>query len=120
MKIVVTASGSSEDSQVDPRFGRAAAFMVYDTEQKSWEVYNNEQNFEAAQGAGIQSAQNIRQTGAEVLITGNVGPKAFKVLNANNVKVYSAAQMSVNQAVEAYLGGELAELKSANVNGHWM
>ena len=46
-------------SKVDPRFGRAKYFIIYDTETKEMEVVGNEQNFQAAQGAGVQSAQNV-------------------------------------------------------------
>jgi predicted Fe-Mo cluster-binding NifX family protein len=32
MKIVVSANGKSLESEVNPRFGRTAGFLLYDTE----------------------------------------------------------------------------------------
>ena len=79
----------------------------------------NKQNFEAVQGAGIQAAQNVAKLGAEAVITGNVGPKAFKVLAANKIRIYSAQQMSVEEAYKAFLAGKLTEMEEPNVEGHW-
>ena len=39
------------------------------------------------QGAGIQAAQTVIGRGAEALITGFCGPKAFRVLTAAKVQV---------------------------------
>ena len=60
MKIAITTSGDSLDAAVDPRFGRAKAFILYDTETDEWSVLDNAQNLNAAQGAGIQAAQRRR------------------------------------------------------------
>jgi len=39
MKIAVTASEQSLDAKVDPRFGRAAYFVVFDTESGDWSAH---------------------------------------------------------------------------------
>lgn len=119
MRIAVTSYGSECNDQVDPRFGRAANFVIYDDEEQTWEFGTNQQNLEAAKGAGIQAAQSIWKLGADILITGNVGPKAFKVLSANGVKVYSAPELAVQEAYEDFKNGKLVEMKTANVKGHW-
>jgi len=48
----------------------------------SFEVIENTQNLDLPHGAGIQAAQNITQYNADMLLTGNCGPKAFKALEA--------------------------------------
>ena len=120
MKVAITSTGNDKNSVMDIRFGRAAYFMVFDEEAGSWEAGENKQNFEAVQGAGIQAAQNVAKLGAEAVITGNVGPKAFKVLAANKIRIYSAQQMSVEDAYKAFLEGKLPEMEEANVEGHWV
>ena len=61
MKLVFTTLGVNLDSQLDPSFGRARNFLVYDLQTQAFGILSNKQNLEAAQGAGIQSAQNHRQ-----------------------------------------------------------
>ncbi|NOY75074.1 MAG: dinitrogenase iron-molybdenum cofactor biosynthesis protein [Kiritimatiellaeota bacterium] len=119
MKVVVTSQGETLDAQVDPRFGRAKNFIILDTENGEFKSIDNSQNLNAAQGAGIQSAQNVANTDTEALITGNCGPKAFKVLAAAKIKVYIGAQGTVSEAVEKFKNGELKEAANANVEGHW-
>ena len=53
MKIVFTTSGSDLNALLDTRFGRAPKFLVYDLDSGKFEVIDNQQNLNAAQGAGI-------------------------------------------------------------------
>lgn len=119
MKIAVSCSGTDKDSLVDSRFGRAKSFMIIDTENDTWEYIENSQNLNAAQGAGIQSAQNVVDKGADAVITGHCGPKAFKVLNAAEISIYLGAEGTVSDAVEKLKKGELTAAKDADVEGHW-
>ena len=119
MKIVISSQGESPDSEVDPRFGRAQHFLVYDTETDAYTPLSNTQNLQAQQGAGIQAGRTVADTGAQAVLTGNCGPKAFRVLNEAGIKVYVGVQGTVRGAVEAFQKGELTEATSANVEGHW-
>ena len=85
MKIAFTTSGQDLAAELDPRFGRAKNFLIYDTETKHFEVIDNQQNLNAAQGAGIQAGQTIVKSGATALVTGHVGPKAYQVLAAAGI-----------------------------------
>lgn len=120
MKIAVSSTGTSIDSTVDQRFGRAPYFIVYDLENGSYNSVENSQNLNAAQGAGIQSAQNVANSGADVILSGNVGPNAFKTLSAADIEVYLVDNMSVNDAINAYKNGELKKALNNNVEGHWV
>ena len=60
MKIAVTSQGTSLDSQVDPRFGRAAYILIVDTETFEFEVLDNKENANALKGAGIQAASMVK------------------------------------------------------------
>ncbi len=107
------------DSPLDSRFGRAAKFLVYDLDGETFEVLDNSQNLNAPQGAGIQAAETVARSGAKGVVTGNCGPKAFRVLSASGIKVYNATAGSVAEALEAFKAGRLEPAGSANVNGHW-
>ncbi len=118
MKIAITATGGDTSSRVDPHFGRAKYFLVVDTETNESTVHDNAQNLNAAQGAGIQAGETVVRLGAAAVISGNVGPKAFRVLNAAGIKMYLCAELSVTDAVNKFKAGELKEASAANVEGH--
>lgn len=120
MKLIISATGPGIDSTVDPRFGRAKYFILYDTEAKSAAVQDNDINLNALQGAGIQAAKTVTDTGAEAVLTGNVGPKAFAVLEKAGVTVYPGVSGSVINAIAAFEAGTLKPTSSATVEGHWV
>lgn len=119
MKILLPAKGRQLSDEVDPRFGRAKFFILVDTETNETTAYDKAQNLNAAQGAGIQAAETVARLGAEAVITGNVGPKAFRVLNAAGVKIYLFTEGTVADAIRMFKAGELKEASTANVEGHW-
>ena len=120
MKVAFTTSGSSLDSPLDARFGRAPGFLVYDIDSGTSEFVDNQQSLNTAQGAGIQAAETVVRSGAKALVTGHCGPKAFRVLSAAGVKVYNADQPTVAAALEAFKTGTLKPAGSADVEGHWV
>lgn len=105
---------------VDLRFGRAKWILVVDTETGEYQSHDNTVHLNAPQGAGIQTGQNVANLGVEAVITGNVGPNAFRVLNAANIKIFLAAEQTVEQALAALKEGRLQEVQQANVEGHWV
>ena len=119
MKIAITAKGTDIDSQVDPRFGRAAYIQVIDLDNEKIDVIDNAENVNAFKGAGIQAAVSVSDSGAEVLLTGYCGPNAFKTLDAAGVKVANDVSGTVSEAMEAFKGGKVAFSEAANVDGHW-
>ncbi len=119
MKIVITSQGKDKNSEVDPRFGRSKGFIVYDDSTEEITYIDNNQNLNAVQGAGIQAAKNIIDSGAKVLITGNVGPKAYATLNQAGIRIMIGAEGSVEEALDNYKKGNLMEAADANVEAHW-
>ncbi len=119
MKIVVTAQGPETSFEVDPRFGRARCFIVVDTESGENQVFDNTQNLNTAQGAGVQAAQTVANLGVEALMTGHCGPKAFRVLDAAGIKVYLGAEGTVETAVKSFQAGEYKPAERPDVDGHW-
>ena len=120
MKIAVSSSGKDFDAQLDPRFGRAAYFIIVDPEIMAFEVVENQQSLNLPQGAGIQAAKTIVDNKADVLITGHCGPKAFKVLQSAGVIIAIGAKGSVADAIQQYKNGELEVAQEADVEGHWV
>ena len=119
MKIAITSKGKDLDSQIDPRFGRAAYILIVDTLRLEVEVLDNSENVNAFKGAGIQAAVNLSDRGAKVLLTGYCGPNAFKTLSAAGVKVANDMTGTVRDAVMAYREGNVSFADSANVEASW-
>jgi len=120
MKIAVSSSGPTLESNVDQRFGRAGMFLIIEDSTGRFEVVNNTQNIDAAQGAGIQAARLVSESGAEVVITGHCGPKAFQTLKAAGIRIIVGAEGTVKEMVDKYTAGDLKPSDSADVEGHWI
>ncbi len=121
MKIAISATEKDINSDINPRFGRAKYFLVYETETGSHEFKDNLQNMNAGQGAGIQTGQNICNWGAQAVITGHVGPKSFRVLSSAGIDIYLVNEaISLRAVVEKFKNEELQKTENADVEGHWV
>lgn len=101
MKICITSEGDNLDSQIDPRFGRCKYFVIIDLETMEYEIIKNP-NMDATGGAGTQSAQLIASKGAEVVLTGDVGPNASQALQSAGIKIVTGITGLVKDAIEKY------------------
>ena len=95
MKVVVTSQGTDLTNPVDLRIGRAKYFFVADVDGGTHRAVGNEQNLNAVQGAGIQAAQKVVSLEVDAVITGNVGPSAFRVLAAGGIKPSGSGSKSL-------------------------
>jgi len=99
MKIAISSNGKDLNSQIDPRFGRCAYFLIVETEDMSFEAFDNE-NIALGGGAGIQSAQFVASKGAKAVITGNCGPNAVRTLSAAGVELFVGQAGTVKEVIE--------------------
>lgn len=122
MKIALSSMDGSPDSALELRFGRAKYFVIYDTEKSEFSKCENASSADAAQGAGIQAARNVVESGASAVISGHCGPKAFKALASASVKIFLIEEsgLSIKAALDRYLSGKLTESSNADVEGHWI
>jgi len=120
MKVAITAGGDDLNSPVDRVFGRSRYFVIADPEGMNVEVLENSQNVNAAQGAGIQAARQIANHSVNVLLTGNVGPNAFRALEAASVRVFQFEKdiLTIRDALTAWKEGRLHEVKAPTAKGH--
>jgi len=118
MKIAVSSSGNDLDSQVDPRFGRCAYFIIVETDDMGFEAFENG-SIALGGGAGIQAGQFVASKGAKALITGNVGPNAVQTLSAAGVETFVGQSGTVREAIERYTKGEINSTSTANVVDHY-
>ncbi len=110
MKIAFTTAASTLDGELDPRFGRAPGFLIYNTEQQNVQYLSNEMNSDSAQGAGIQAAQDVITAGVQYLVTGTCGPKAAQVLKSAGIKIFNTDTVMLKECLELLKNGELTEV----------
>ena len=118
MKIAISAMGATLDSEVDPRFGRCRYFIIVDSETMQFEAVENS-GCAASGGAGIAAAQMIASKGVKVVLTGNCGPNAYRVLSSAGVEVVTGVSGKVNDSIEAYRQGKYRASSQPNVPGHF-
>jgi predicted Fe-Mo cluster-binding NifX family protein len=118
MKIAISSGGKTLDSQIDPRFGRCAYFVIVETDDMSFEAFDNG-SITLGGGAGIQAAQFVASEGAKAVITGNVGPNAVQTLSASNVEIFAEQSGTIRQAVERFKGGDFKPTNRPNVVDHY-
>jgi predicted DNA-binding protein (UPF0251 family)/predicted Fe-Mo cluster-binding NifX family protein len=117
-KIAVSSEGPDLDGPVDPRFGRAAGFVIIDPDTMASEYIDNAASQGMSQGAGIQTAELMTRHDVGVVLTGYVGPKAFQALSAAGIKIgQNLENLSVRQAVEKYKTGQVPMAGGPNRGG---
>lgn len=117
MKIAIPAEEKTIDSNVCQSFGRTYYFVVADSDSLEYEVIDNKA-VSSQGGAGIQAAQAIVDKGAEVVITFHCGQNAADVLKAADVRIMKAVSGTVEEMIQKYNKGELAELTEIHPGYH--
>jgi predicted Fe-Mo cluster-binding NifX family protein len=118
-KIAISSESPDLEARVDPRFGRAAGFVIVDPDTMAFEYVDNGTSQVMAQGAGIQAAEIVAATGARVLLTGFVGPKAFQALSAAGIKIgQNVDNLTVREAVKRFQAGDVPVAEAPNSRGH--
>jgi predicted Fe-Mo cluster-binding NifX family protein len=100
-KICIPSKGKDLEAEMDLNFGRAQYFLIVDPETMDFEVVSNP-NIEAAQGAGVQSAQLISNKNIGTLITGSCGPNAQRILQSSGINVITGANGKVKDVLAKY------------------
>ena len=111
MKIAISAEGPTLQDVVDPRFGRAAGFVIYDTETKAFEYIDNGAAQTAAQGAGLMAVETVVEAGVKVVLSGYIGPKALEALQAVGLgTVQDMDNRTVGDVIDEFEAGRLTVL----------
>jgi predicted Fe-Mo cluster-binding NifX family protein len=119
-KVAITVqSKNGLQSIMDPRFGRAKAYLIVDLD--SGEIVSElaNVNIEAAHGAGTGAAAVMNTQQVDAVISGRFGPKAFQSLEALQIEMWSAPEgLSAEEALIQYKAGTLQRISGATNPGH--
>lgn len=112
MKVAVSVTAPKRGAAFDPRFGRAPAFVIVDTDTGEQQAIANPA-VRLGGGAGIRAAELLARQGVEAAISGAFGPKACAVLGASGIRLYQAKSGTVDELVARLLSGELDAAEGA-------
>ena len=112
MKIFVNAHEESLNSLIDKSFGRCNYFLIYETENDSFQfVKNPHQDSQESVGAAV--AKSAIESGVKAVLAVNPGPRAFNLLQNENIDIYRVNEDStLKDAINAFTKNEL--IKSDN------
>lgn len=117
MKLAVTVKSDNLDAEIDPRFGRCQTFLIVDTETMEYKAVSNA-SASASGGAGIAAGQTVIDEGVQVVLTGNVGPKAYQVLAKAGIHIFPGVSGKALNAIEEYKKGSMQATSEPTVEEH--
>jgi predicted Fe-Mo cluster-binding NifX family protein len=110
MKIILTTTSPSIDSNLDSRFGRGAYLIVVDTDTLEWQAHPNP-GVNASGGAGIKATQFVTEQKVEAVLSGDFGPHAFQALQAAGIAMHLYGDCrTTRQAIERFKAGQLQQV----------
>ena len=119
MNVIITSTSDNLADPIDMHFGRAKYFILANTETGRAKAHDNTPNMQARQGAGVQSAETVAKLGATAVITGSVGPKAYRALQAAGIQVALIEEVCPGtEALRRFKDNELPILDQPNSEGH--
>lgn len=86
MKVAITSTGHSLDSDLDVHFGRCSYFVFYDTENHEYEFVANE-NRDADEKAGSMAVDFIISKEVEKVVSGIFGIKVKSLINDAGIQM---------------------------------
>jgi len=101
MKIAITSTGNTLESELDERFGRCSYFVIYDTETRGTEILPNP-NKDAQEGAGPAAVQIVASRGVEKIVSGEFGIKIKSLLDSLKIQMIAIKEQkkTVSEIIE--------------------
>ena len=115
MKIGISSTGNTVDSEIDIRFGRCPYFAIVEVEGKKIKKIEFIENTSAKQmgGAGITSAELVAKQDVNAVISVNMGPRAFTIFDQFKIDVYFG-EGKIKEVVEKFIEGKLKKITNPN------
>lgn len=108
MKIMIPSREDRLDSLMDERYGRAAYFIIYDTDANDFEAIKNPYLNDRG-GVGVSVAKLCVEKGADAAVAEHFGPNTLEILKPANVKLFQASVGTVKDIVDKLTNGSLKE-----------
>jgi predicted Fe-Mo cluster-binding NifX family protein len=108
-RVAMTAeSKNGLQSLLDPRFGRAQAFLIIDLDSRGIIAELDNASVDSAHGAGTGAAATMSDHDVNVVISGRFGPKAAQALSQLGIEMRIApAGVTADRALDMLAAGTL-------------
>ena len=98
MLVAIPTTGNDLDGQIEERFGRCPRFIIADPESLEFRVMVNPALTQSG-GAGVRAAQAVVDSGADAVIAGEIGPKAYQVLERAGIRMFTKVTGTVKDSL---------------------
>lgn len=112
MRVAISSKGKNRDAQVEPRFDKAAYFLIVDTDDMTFHAIRNNSIEDPTDADAVRL---VIYAGAEVVLTGDCGPDARHTLTTSGVRLFQGISGTAAAAVERLKQGWLAESSDPGV-----
>jgi predicted Fe-Mo cluster-binding NifX family protein len=105
---ITVQSRNGLQSSLDPRFGRAPAFLIVDLDSRDIAAELDNESADLSHGAGTGSAAMMSHHDVKIVISGRFGPKAEQALSQLGIEMRIApANLTAEQALDMLAAGTL-------------
>lgn len=101
VKIAISCTGRTLEDKMDFRFGRAACFLIVESDTMESTVLDNSATI-APSGAGIAAAQLVIDQQVDAIITGQIGPNALDILKNTDILLFQGVPGTAYENMVAY------------------
>lgn len=114
--MAVTSKGDDLNGEIAP-MARSSFFIIFEGSPENRMVMENLIKKGGSESA-IKSAAELAKQNVDIVITGTIGPRAFKQLETAGVKVHAGCEGKVSDILEKCLKGKLPTCKKATYGGY--
>jgi predicted Fe-Mo cluster-binding NifX family protein len=87
MKIAIPSSGDSSGSLINSSLGHSPYISIYNVDTKKYDFFENI-GFRMQDGSGLKAAELLLQNNTDVLLTMEIGQKAYSLLMKKHVNIH--------------------------------
>ena len=110
MKIAFATDGNNLKDEVALHFGRAKNFLIFDTEKRIFEVFENLE----LKGKGLPP-DFLKSQNVDIVIVFSLGPMAFEKFKNYKIKVLKAIEGTILENLKAFEENKLKELSKDDI-----
>lgn len=117
MKVAIPVDEKKLEANVSESFGRAPAFLIYNTDTKESTFLDNTAA-DSTGGAGIKAVQIIVDCQVQALLTPRCGQNAADVLKEAEIHIYRSHPGSAKANIDAFAENQLEILDEIHAGFH--